>query len=65
MKEVDRKGRQKTQKVDRKGGQKSPKSGQDTSKGGLEILNDTQNDSQSYTQNDNPKKHSYRWYTID
>ena len=31
------------EKVDRKGGQKSPKSGQETSKGGQKILNDTKN----------------------
>ena len=40
------------EEVDRKGGQKSPKSGQETSKGELEILNDSQNDSQRNTQND-------------
>ena len=45
MEEVDRKGRQKTQKVDRKGGQ-------ETLKGGQKILNDSQNDSQSDTKND-------------
>ena len=61
MKEVDRKGRQKTQKVDRKGWQKSPKSGQETLKGGQEILNDSQNDSQSDTQNDTQK--GKEWYS--